>query len=132
MTFQRFLTLLSATSAGVIVLNLILQYAFLPLKNNANIAWWSLTLFIVISWLMYVLGKRAANSPDKYFFNNVIIGSMLFKMIFSVAVLLIYKKTFHPEGKTFLIPFFIAYFTFTIFETYFMTQLTERKKIKKL
>ena len=132
MTFQRFLTLLSATSAGVIVLNLILQYAFLPLKNNANIAWWSLTLFIVISWLMYVLGKRAANSPDKYFFNNVIIGSMLFKMIFSVAVLLIYKKTFHPEGKIFLIPFFIAYFVFTIFETYFMTQLTERKKIKKL
>ncbi len=131
MTFQRFLTLLSATSAGVIVVNLILQYAFLPLKNNANIAWWSLALFIVISWLMYVLGKRAANSPDKYFFNNVIIGSMLFKMIFSVAVLLIYKKTFHPEGKTFLIPFFIAYFTFTIFETYFMTQLTERKRIKK-
>ena len=132
MIFQRFLTLLSATSAGVIVVNLILQYAFLPLKNNANIAWWSLTLFIAISWLMYVLGKRAANSPDKYFFNNVIIGSMLFKMIFSVAILLIYKKTFHPEGKTFLIPFFIAYFTFTIFETYFMTQLTERKKIKKL
>ena len=131
MTFQRFLTLLSATSAGVIVVNLILQYAFLPLKNNANIAWWSLALFIVISWLMYVLGKRAANSPDKYFFNNVIIGSMLFKMIFSVAVLLIYKKTFHPEGKTFLIPFFIAYFTFTIFETYFMTQLTENKRIKK-
>ena len=131
MIFQRFLTLLSATSAGVIVVNLILQYAFLPLKNNANIAWWSLALFIVISWLMYVLGKRAANSPDKYFFNNVIIGSMLFKMIFSVAVLLIYKKTFHPEGKTFLIPFFIAYFTFTIFETYFMTQLTENKRIKK-
>ena len=131
MTFQRFLTLLSFTSAGVIVVNLILQYAFLSLKNNANIAWWSLALFIVISWLMYVLGKRAANSPDKYFFNNVIIGSMLFKMIFSVAVLLIYKKTFHPEGKTFLIPFFIAYFTFTIFETYFMTQLTERKRIKK-
>lgn len=132
MTFQRFLILLSATSAGVIVVNLILQYAFLSLKNNANIAWWSLTLFIAISWLMYVLGKRAAKSPDKYFFNNVIIGSMLFKMIFSVAVLLIYKKTFHPEGKTFLIPFFIAYFVFTIFETYFMTQLTERKKIKKL
>ncbi len=131
MIFQRFLTLLSATSAGVIAVNLILQYAFLPLKNNANIAWWSLALFIAISWIMYILGKRAASSPDKYFFNNVIIGSMLFKMIFSVAVLLIYKKTFHPEGKTFLIPFFIAYFTFTIFETYFMTQLTERKKIKK-
>ena len=132
MTFQRFLTLLSATSAGVIAVNLILQYAFLSLKNNSHIAWWSLALFIAISWLMYVLGKRAANSPDKYFFNNVIIGSMLFKMILSVAVLLVYKKTFHPEGKTFLIPFFIAYFTFTIFETYFMTQLTERKKIKKL
>ena len=132
MIFQRFLTLLSAISAGYIIVNLVLQYAFLSLKNDENIAWWSLALYIAISWFMYVVGKRAAESPNKYFFNNVIISSMLLKMIFSVAVILIYKKTFHPEGKAFLLPFFIAYFTFTIFETYFMTQLAQQKKIKKL
>lgn len=124
MTFQRFFTLLIATSLSVITINATLQYAYPVLQNHYRIAWWSLSLFILISWFMYVIGKIAISSTNKYLFNNIIVGFVILKMTFSIAMLIVYKKTFQPESKSFLVPFFIAYLAFTIFETYFMMKFT--------
>ena len=128
MTFQRFFILLIATSLAVIAGNLILQSLFPVLQNHINILWWSLELYIIISIFMFLMGSRTVDSSNKNDFSGVVIGFVLFKMLISIALILFYRKVFHPESKTFIVPFFIVYFSFTIFEMYFMTQLTRKKK----
>ena len=128
MTSQRFSLLLFATSIGVLVTNLILTFSIPSLQNHLRITWWSLLFFIIISIFMYMMGDKAMKSSNKYEFNHIVIGFVLFKMFVSIVIILLYKKKFHPESKLFIVPFFIVYFSFTIFETYFMTQLTRRKK----
>ena len=129
MSFKRFLTLLSITTIGIALVNFAAIFFIPNLKNHTGIAWWSLSLFIAISFLLYFLGTQAAKSENKLLFNNVIIASVFFKMMAAVVILVIYKKMYHPESNTFLIPFFIVYFLFSIFETYFMIKLSHQKKV---
>lgn len=127
MNLRFFLTLLAAATVTVLLLNLFLQQFFGTFVQYNRVIWWSLGLFIPLSIGMYLFGERAANSENKLLFHNLIIISIFTKMFISVFVLLIYKKIFHPETKNFTLPFFLVYFVFTIFETYFMVKLAQKK-----
>ena len=127
MNLRPFLTLLAATTALVLFLNLILRQFFGTFVQYSSVTWWSLALFIPLSIGMFFLGQRAAESENKFLFHNLIIVTIFAKMFLSVLVLLIYKKVFHPETKNFTLPFFLVYFIFTIFETYFMVKLAQKK-----
>lgn len=127
MNLRTFLTLLVATTAIVLSLNLILQQFFGTFVQYSGVTWWSLSLFIPLSIGMYFYGEKASRSENKLLFHNLIIVTIFAKMFLSVFVLLIYKKIFHPETKNFTLPFFLVYFIFTIFETYFMVKLAQKK-----
>lgn len=127
MNLRPFLTLLAATTALVVLLNLILQQFFGTFVQYSSVTWWSLGLFIPLSIGMFFIGQRASSSENKMLFHNLIIITIFAKMFLSVFVLLIYKKIFHPETKNFTLPFFLVYFVFTIFETYFMVKLAQKK-----
>ena len=126
MTFQKFLILLGITIASAILLNFSLSFVISKLTNYNGIGLWSLILFSLISFILFFLGKQAAESANKLLFNNVIMASVFLKMMAAVVVLLVYKKQYHPESNAFLIPFFIVYFFFSIFETYFMVKLSKK------
>jgi hypothetical protein len=127
MSTNRFLYLLFATSLGVSVLSLLLGQLFVPFQQYLSVTWWSLGIFVPLSMAMFFGGKKAAKSADKYFFSNLIMPFTFIKMFFSVAGLVVYRKMYHPETKFFLLPFFLVYFFFTIFETYFMVKLSKTK-----
>lgn len=127
MTFQRFFLFLSLVSICVILINMSLPYWVSSLQNHAVITWWSLYLFVIISILMYLMGKKAINSTHKLQFNNTIITFFILKMFLSIGLIFYYKKNFHPSGSTFVLPFLITYVFFTVFETYFMMQFTRTK-----
>jgi hypothetical protein len=127
MTLRPFLTLLAATTGLVLFLNLVFQQFFGTFVQYSSVTWWSLSLFIPLSIGMFFLAQKAANSENKFFFHNLIIITIFVKMFLSVFVLMIYKKIFHPETKNFTLPFFLVYFIFTIFETYFMVKLAQKK-----
>jgi hypothetical protein len=126
MTFQRFLTLLGITVASAILLNFSLSFVVSTLNNYNGMGLWSLILFTFISFVLFYLGKLAAQSTNKLLFNNVIMASVFLKMMAAIVVLLVYKKQYHPQSNVFLIPFFIVYFFFSIFETYFMVKLSKK------
>lgn len=126
MTFQRFLILLGITVVSAILLHYSLSFFVSNLNHHKGVGLWSLILFTIISFILFFLGKQAAQSTNKLLFNNVIIASVFLKMMAAIIVLLVYKKKYHPESNTFLIPFFIAYFLFSIFETYFMIKLSHK------
>lgn len=90
-------------------------------------AWGSLALFVGISFIMFFAGQTASKSSNKYLFGNVIISFVFLKMLLGLGVILAYKMLLKPETKAFIVPFFVVYFAFTIFETYFMLQLTKSK-----
>jgi hypothetical protein len=128
MTTKHFLSLLLLTSLGVVLFSLLLGVIF-PIYGQYNsVTWWSLGIFIPLSMAMFFGGQRAAKSTNKYFFSNSIMPFTFIKMFFAVAGLMVYKKMFHPETKYFLLPFFVVYFVFTIFETFSLVKLANTKR----
>jgi heme A synthase len=122
-TFYTQLLVLSLVVAAVVFfLNRVPK-----LQADAPLSWLSLFLFIALSALMFFIGKRTAKSENKNDFTNVVLGFTIGKMFLSIMVIYAYMMLMEPEGKFFIIPFFIVYFMFTAFETYFMMKLGKTK-----
>jgi hypothetical protein len=104
-----------------------LLYLFFPtLKSYTDLGWLSFVLFFVITIIMFFLGQTAMNSTSKMMFSNVSMAFLLMKMLLSIMILVLYKKLAHPTSNIFIVPFFIVYLIFTIFETYVMLKLTRK------
>lgn len=99
------------------------------LRPFQNLSWFSCGFFILLSIVMYYFAAKATTSDNKNTFTNVSIGFMMVKMMFSILIILAYSKLMKPESKLFLIPFFLIYLLFTIFETYFMLKLGKDGRI---
>lgn len=122
MTILNFFKELAIAAIGVAVLLIILhqpdKFSHLP-----PFSWSCWLFFIVFSIAVYLFGLRAARSPNRQAFTNATVGFIFFKMMLSVAFVFIYVKINKPPNALFIIPFFINYLCFTIFETRFMIQL---------
>ena len=83
------------------------------------------SLFVFIAFSIYVFEKgiNMVHHADRNAFTRFIILTILIKMTLSVGVVFFYYKNYHPNSKFFLIPFFINYFLFTIFETRFSSKI---------
>ncbi|MEL6924788.1 MAG: hypothetical protein AAFO94_12145 [Bacteroidota bacterium] len=119
---KRFSIQLTAISVGTMLL-LVLFQQMADVRSYPNFAWLCLGFFIVFSIVMYFFGWRTSLSSDRNAFTRTIIGFMGLKMFFSVLLVATYVKLVEPDSKYFLIPFFIVYLIFTVFETYFMSRL---------
>lgn len=82
-----------------------------------------LAFFIFLSLVMFFLGKWAAASSNKNLFTAIVIFFVFGKLVFSLIILLTYHKLVQPVNGKFLIPFFIIYLFYTVFETVFMMRL---------
>ena len=97
------------------------------LQPHGLLSWISLGAFIGLSVLMYFVGEKSAKDENKNNFTNVVLGFTMGKMFLSIMVIYMYFELAQPEGKFFILPFFIVYFIFTAFETYFMMKLGKTK-----
>jgi len=86
-------------------------------------AWLSLLAFIILSVLMFVIGRQSALSENKNTFTSVILGFTMGKMFMAIMVIYVYLQIAEPSDKFFVAPFFTVYFIYTAFETYFMMKL---------
>ncbi|MCO6488839.1 MAG: hypothetical protein J5I98_10495 [Phaeodactylibacter sp.] len=93
------------------------------LQAYSTLSWISLAAFVGLSILMYLAGRRAAESDNKNDFTNAVLGFTAGKMFLAILVLLGYSQLAQPPDKLFIIPFFAVYLIYTIFETYFMMKL---------
>ena len=93
-----------------------------------DIGWISLGFFIGLSVLIFILAKKAAQSDNKHNFTNVVLGFTMLKMLFCAIMILVYNKFYEPTSKMFLVPFFLIYLSYTIFETYVMMKLGKSSK----
>lgn len=94
-------------------------------KPDALFSWGGWLFFIFLSIAMYFLGLRAVKNENKYTFTNAILGFTMLKLFISVIAIVGYFLIARPESKLFIIPFFTIYFSYTIFETYFMMKISK-------
>lgn len=86
-------------------------------------SWGALLLFVLLTVLMFFVGKKSALDQNKNKFTNIVFGFTFVKLALAATVIIAYYLIAKPENKLFIIPFFIIYFTFTAYETYLMMRL---------
>lgn len=126
MTYRSFSYQLAVVAVGVWLM-LVILHQIPGLGEEQNFSWLTWGAFILLSMGMFLLGKWAALDRDQKLFisMSILLGGT--KMLFSVVWVIAYTTLFAPEGRGFVIPFFLIYLCFTIFETYFLMKLSYEK-----
>lgn len=83
---------------------------------------------MLLTLAMFLVGGITAKSTNKSLFTGVVLGFTFGKIFLSLFVVLGYYELAQPASKIFLLPFFIVYLIFTIFETYLMMQIGQHTK----
>lgn len=85
--------------------------------------------FLILTALILVAGHRTVHDTNPNLFTGLILGSVLGKLVLSLIFLLIYTKTMHPEGRSFLVLFFGLYLGYTIYEIREMIRLSRQQAL---
>lgn len=91
--------------------------------DAGNFAYLGLGFFVLFSILIYHLGLKAAGHQNKNKFTSVVMSMIFLKLVFTLAIVLIYDKKIAPLRIEHIISFLISYLCFTFFEVYFMSKL---------
>ncbi|MEM7101602.1 MAG: hypothetical protein AAF502_00645 [Bacteroidota bacterium] len=121
---KQFLKQLGLFSLGVAVI-IALLYLIPAMRPEFGFAWSCWITFILVTYIMYWLSMRSLNSPSKGLFISVSMLLNGFKIVISLILVIFYYQLFQPETKLFLIPFFITYLLYTIFEVYILSKLAK-------
>jgi hypothetical protein len=127
MTFFRFSVLLAAVSAFTLVFYVGLCLLVPSLKEHFRMMGWGIWLYVGISYIIFLMGKKALESTNKFLFSQISILFVVLKLVFSLTVLVLYKNRFQPADNGYVVPFMLSYFAFTVFETYVMLVLGKQK-----
>jgi len=90
----------------------------------------SIGMFVFLSLLIFFLAKRAAMSSNKYLFIYLIMFNIIFKVLASVVLIVMYNNFYYPPDRMFLMPFMFIYLLFTIFETIVMSAQAKLKPLE--
>lgn len=124
MTVRQFASQLTIVTIFVGVVLWLLS-TFAVFGNHQQLSWMSLALFVVISIAMFFSGRWGVENDNKNTFIGLMYLYMGGKMILSIMLITLYYYYFEPETKLFILPFFLVYFIYTIFESYFLMKLND-------
>ncbi len=85
----------------------------------------AIILFFLLSVGVFYLGKYTARSTNRHTFTNVILGFTIVKMFLSGGGILMYALLAEPQDKLFILPFFLIYLLYTVFEVYVLIRLAQ-------
>lgn len=122
MSERQFFWQLGLLSTGVCCIIGLLN--FIPFFSTyQQLSWLSILLFVMISMTMYYLGRWAIEHSNKHLFTSLLYGFMGGKMLLSVILIYVYNLMAQPETKLFILPFFLVYVFYTVFESYFLIKI---------
>lgn len=82
--------------------------------------WTTFGVYILITLLLFWVGRKLAGSSNRNAFTQFVMIALFAKMALTMAVLVAYLKLSEPASKYFILPFFVVYLAFTIYETYML------------
>lgn len=119
MKFAEFIKYLFVTTM-VTILIYYLCNMFLPMGSSLAFLGGSILGFIVLSVLIYFLVERSLAATGGKNMLGLVVFNVFLKLAFSFGFVALYVQNNQPQNKLFLLPFFIAYLSFTVFETWFL------------
>jgi uncharacterized membrane protein YjjP (DUF1212 family) len=100
-------------------------YQLEVLQPYQLLGWISMAYFFSISLLIYLVSQGMVKNANPNAFIRMVMGFVLFKLMLSVAVVVVYFEKTAPSSKYFILPFFLVYLVYTIFETYFLMKISK-------
>lgn len=117
--FYRQLAILTLITGGSLAL-----LGKLPLfRDHVLLYWITLGVYFLITLLLFLIGRKLAGSSNKNAFTQFVMLTVFAKMILTMAVLVAYLNFSAPGSKYFILPFFVVYLAYTIFETYVLMKV---------
>ena len=130
MTYQQFFIQLAIVTS-LLCLLLFLLGTLLEQNTFDNLSIGSIAFFILLCSFLFWWGKQAAKDPNPNVFSRMALASIGIKMFLAVFIVVSYVKIVAPESNYFLLSFLTIYFSYTIFETYFLSRLGRELPEKK-
>lgn len=95
--------------------------------DYVNFTWLSYLFLSLISLFVVSLGGMARKaSPNKSV--SIIMGAMGLKFLFSLFVIVLYVWVSKPQSAAFVLPFFVLYAIFAVFETKALIKNTDTRQ----
>lgn len=91
--------------------------------NFSLFSWICVGFFSITNLLLFFVARRAAQSPNKNTFTNILMGVTFIKLMISGVLVVFYNQYGDPESKFFLIPFFGLYMWYTAFEVFYLMEI---------
>jgi hypothetical protein len=79
--------------------------------------------FILLSALGLIAGFRTTAHRNKNLFSSIALALTLGKIIIAVILAVVYIELYPEISNWFILPFFLIYLYFTIYETFAMVQI---------
>ncbi|MDX1685387.1 MAG: hypothetical protein R3275_09130 [Saprospiraceae bacterium] len=114
-----------ATTTVLTLLALAGLYYILPRGFDLNFIMPLLIVFIILTIVMFVIGKKAAYDKNPYRFGRVFLIFTFGKILFSVLMIVIYEQINQSGHRYYLLSFLVVYLSFTIYETVIFMRLSK-------
>ncbi len=116
--FFKWLIILTVLLAGIIT-----ALSLIPIfKNILGISFSTLIFFVSLSITVYYLGNSAARSRNKNRLTQLIMILVFFKLFSCLLIIIIYDRFFHPASNYYVLPFFLIYISYTVFEVMMLSK----------
>lgn len=123
METSSFFSQLIRVSFMVTLLQYAIIYFFPKMADYNTLFWLSQLFFVLLSLISFRGAKHFVRLSNKNAFSQFIMMLILGRLFLSIAVIVGYFKLFHPDSKLFLVPFFMVYIFYTVFEVLFLSAI---------
>jgi hypothetical protein len=101
----------------------LISYTIPELSQFQNLFWICQFFFVALSILSFYGGKYFVHQKSKNTFSTFLMGLIMFRLLCSVAIIIGYFNIVKPTSKLFLLPFFVVYLVYSIYEVYFLSKI---------
>lgn len=106
---------------------LFLLLIFQPFSEYKLLSLATLLFFAVLAAAIYFPASNATKSNDKNAFTRLVMVFTFVKMFLVAGLVVGYHRLFAPANNLFLVPFFLTYIVFTVFETIYLSKMAKVK-----
>ena len=99
---------------------------FFPHFALLNFSLICITFFVVFTVLAFRLHLMAVKSDDKTLFSRIFMVSIFLKLMGCILLVIGHILINKPETYHFVLPFFLIYIVYTIFETLYISRLAKK------
>lgn len=121
-TFLSYLSFVSVMTAGLIFSMQFIDL-FLP---YASLSWFSFGFFNLFTLLLFYGATMSSKSENLHAFSNFFLMATMLKLFLCITIIMIYFYVLKPASHLFILPFFIVYISYTVFEVYFMSVIGKK------